>query len=167
MESLTKDALNGTSQPVAEFSTRQKASPGSVKVTVPKPSLADGSTWPIPVIANCGVTGCNGPFPSTKAWVLPRLPCLLPTKMQCPSIWALLSFQPQLANNRSFYRPAKINPAALQANMTVGAWVLAEVMLGNTDASTTRKPCTPCTRRLASTTPPWASGAMRQLPQGW
>ena len=33
-----------------------------------------------------------------------------------------------------------IRSAALYANITVGAWVLAEVMLGNTEASITRRP---------------------------
>ncbi len=57
---------------------------------------------------------------------------MLPTTGPHPRLQASLSFSPQLAISLSFYRPAKIKSDAFQASITVGAWVLAEVMFGNT-----------------------------------
>src|ERR1019366_10459717 len=45
-----------------------------------------------------------------------------------------------------------IKSAAFCATMTVGALVFADVTVGNTEASTTRRCSTPCTRSDASTT---------------
>ncbi len=52
--------------------------------------------------------------------------------------------------------------------MMVGELVLPEVMVGMTDASTTRRPSMPRTRSCASTTAPASSARpMRQVPTGW
>ena len=48
----------------------------------------------------------------------------------------------------------------------VGAAVLPEVMVGMTEASTTRKEPIPCTRRRASTTAS-ASSPILAVPTGW
>jgi hypothetical protein len=50
--------------------------------------------------------------------------------------------------------------------MTVGAWVLAEGIVGMTEASATRKPSTPRTRRSASTTAS-RPDPIAQVPTGW
>ena len=48
--------------------------------------------------------------------------------------------------------PSTMNPAARSATMIVGAFVLPDTIVGNTDASATRKPSRPWTRQVASTT---------------
>src|SRR5579863_97074 len=70
---------------------------------------------------------------------------------------------PSLPRNQVF----KIRSAAFCATMTVGALVLADVTVGNTDASTTRRHSTPCTRSAASTTDSPGALPMRQVPTGW
>src|ERR1700730_11021100 len=62
---------------------------------------------------------------------------------------------------------AWIKSAAFCATMTVGALVLAEVPVGNTDASTTRSASIPCTRSDESTTEFAAVSPMRQVLTGW
>ena len=56
--------------------------------------------------------------------------------------------------------------AAFSAIMIVGALVLPPINRGITEASMTRKPCTPRTRSWGSTTEA-ASPPMRQVPTGW
>src|SRR5262249_39507421 len=64
--------------------------------------------------------------------------------------------------------PRKIISAAFSAIIIVGAAVLPEVIVGITDASTTRKDSTPRTRNCGSTT---AYGALSSpifaVPTGW
>src|ERR1700676_4164419 len=66
-----------------------------------------------------------------------------------------------------FNQPFKIRSAAFCATMTVGALVFAEVTVGNTDASTTRKRSMPCTFKRASTTASAMLAPMRHVPTGW
>ena len=61
---------------------------------------------------------------------------------------------------------SKIRSAARLATIIVGALVLAEVTLGKTEASMTRKPATPCTRQDGSTTELPASCPILQVPTG-
>ena len=51
-------------------------------------------------------------------------------------------------------------------SIIVGALILPDVMEGKAEASTTRKPCTPCTRKRASTTEDFASGPIRHVQDG-
>src|SRR6476646_10293411 len=72
---------------------------------------------------------------------------------------------PNYAASRS-RAAALIIAAPFSAFMMVGALVLVEVTAGITEASMTRKPSSPCTRRSLSTT---AIGSlpMRQLQLAW
>ena len=57
---------------------------------------------------------------------------------------------------------------ALSAIISVEALRLAEIIRGMIEASTTRRPCRPCTRNWSSTTAHLASaGPMRQVQPGW
>ena len=47
---------------------------------------------------------------------------------------------------------SRMRSAAFSANISVGALILPEVTAGKTEASTTRRSATPCTRRRGSTT---------------
>ena len=68
---------------------------------------------------------------------------------------------------RSVYNDrGAIASAHFCATMMVGALVLPEVMLGNTDASMTRSRSIPCTRKAESTTESAAVGPIRQVPTG-
>ena len=53
---------------------------------------------------------------------------------------------------------------AFPATIIVGALMLPDVMFGNTDASTIRSACSPCTRNDASTTDVAASGPIAHEP---
>src|SRR5579872_93420 len=57
--------------------------------------------------------------------------------------------------------------APFSATMIVGALVLPDVNDGKTEASMTRNPSIPCTRRLESTTSFLASGPIRHVATGW
>ena len=61
---------------------------------------------------------------------------------------------------------ARIMSDARSAIIMTGAWMLPEVIDGITDASATRRPSTPRTRRRGSTTAP-SSLPMRHVPHGW
>ena len=56
--------------------------------------------------------------------------------------------------------------AARSAVISTAGWMLDEGTSGNTEASTTRNPCTPRTRSSVSTTAR-SSAPMRAVPQGW
>src|SRR5262249_28253673 len=57
---------------------------------------------------------------------------------------------------------------SFSAAMSTGIWVTPEGTLGKIEASTTRRPCTPCTRPFESTTEPRSSARpMRQVPHQW
>src|SRR5690606_35724305 len=60
----------------------------------------------------------------------------------------------------------RIRSEARSAIMIVGALVLPPINEGITDASITRRPCTPLTRNWLSTTQV-SSLPMRQVPTGW
>ena len=58
--------------------------------------------------------------------------------------------------------------AAFSAIIKVAALVLAEIMVGMTEASATRSPSSPCTSRVGLTTAAEsAAGPIRQVPTGW
>ena len=56
---------------------------------------------------------------------------------------------------------------AISSVIIVGALMLPDVMFGNTDASTIRSACSPCTRSDASTTDVAASGPIAHEPHRW
>ena len=60
----------------------------------------------------------------------------------------------------------RIRSAARSATMIVGAFVFPPGMTGMTDASATRSPSTPWTRRSGSTTA-MSSDPIRHVPTGW
>ena len=63
---------------------------------------------------------------------------------------------------------ARSRSAHFSPIMMLGALVLPVVMLGMTEASATRSPVQPCTRRSGPTTAAGLSaGPMRQVPTGW
>ena len=61
---------------------------------------------------------------------------------------------------------SRISSAARHAMAIIGPLVLPDSMVGATERSITRKPCTPLTRSRASTTL-CSSPPMRQVPQAW
>src|ERR1700748_3952632 len=62
----------------------------------------------------------------------------------------------------------RIRSLALSAIIMVDALRLAEIMRGMIEASTTRSPCSPCTRSWSSTTAhELSAGPIRQLHPGW
>jgi 3-polyprenyl-4-hydroxybenzoate decarboxylase len=69
-------------------------------------------------------------------------------------------------SDRRHQAAARIRSTAFSAIAITGALVLPLTMRGMIEASTTRRPSSPCTRRFASTT---SSGPapMRQVPTGW
>ena len=69
------------------------------------------------------------------------------------------------AGSAGRYRARRMS-AAFSATIYVAALVLPRGIVGNTDASTTRRPATPWTRRSASTTPV-SSEPMRAVLVGW
>ena len=71
-----------------------------------------------------------------------------------------------LADERDRHADA-IRSAARSPIITVGACVLPPTIVGMIDASATRRPSMPCTRRRLSTTASCAVWLMRPVPAGW
>jgi hypothetical protein len=66
--------MKDADQPQAEFSTRQSAPGGSVKFTSPKPSLANGGTWPKPAVHRVLV---SARFRCIAVLIIVKIECLL------------------------------------------------------------------------------------------
>src|SRR6218665_3577710 len=100
-------------------------------------------------------TNLMRPIWGTRAWHEAfNEPCLFTRSRVARSPAELIPSQPAPSTN----------PAALSATIMVGALMLPEVMLGKTEASTTRSAVTPRTCSWLLTTP---SRPIAQLPHRW
>lgn len=69
-------------------------------------------------------------------------------------------------SSSTYLAASRMNSAPFQPTIMAAALILPATMLGNTEASHTRKPLIPWTRSLASVTHLEGSGPMRQVHDG-